>query len=151
MCVRFRMEEIRPDGEEEIVARVCRPNALTDRIERLVCEYEGDTQLTVYSGERDSITKLDHGDIECVSVIGGRTAVIDTRGETYFSRLRLYELEQRLPSCFVRINKSALANRNRIARFDATFNGAVNVTFRSGYTDYVSRRCFAELKRKIKG
>ena len=63
-------------------------------------------------------------------------------------RLRLYELEAMLPASFIRINKSALANEAHLERFTASFNGAVDAVFRSGYREYVSRRCFAEIKRR---
>ena len=48
----------------------------------------------------------------------------------------------------MRINKSALANEAHLERFTASFNGAVDAVFRSGYREYVSRRCFAEIKRR---
>ena len=34
--------------------------------------------------------------------------------------------------------------------FSAALTGAVNVIFKSGYTDYASRRCFAEIKKELK-
>lgn len=141
--------EIDKNKEEEIVAFVRRPSALTDKIERLVREDTGDTKLTVYSAERGTLSEIDYQEIESVSVSGGKTTVIDGKGNQYMVRLRLYELQELLPACFVRINKSALANKNRIVRFEAAFGGAVNVVFGSGYRDYVSRRCFAEIKRRL--
>ena len=61
---------------------------------------------------------------------------------------RLRDLEQILPSYFIRINKSTLANEHRIDRFDAVFSGGVDAVFRCGYREYVSRRCFAEIRRR---
>ena len=63
---------------------------------------------------------------------------------------RLYELEEILPSDFIKINRSCVANKKRIERFSAALTGAVNVIFKSGYTDYASRRCFAEIKKELK-
>lgn len=60
----------------------------------------------------------------------------------------LRDLEDILPSYFIRINKSTLANEHCIARFDAVFSGGVDAVFRCGYREYVSRRCFAEIKRR---
>ena len=73
---------------------------------------------------------------------------IDTRGHRYQLRDRLRDLEDILPSYFIRINKSTLANEHRIARFDAAFSGGVDAVFRCGHRDYVSRRCFAEIRRR---
>ncbi|MBQ5346928.1 MAG: LytTR family transcriptional regulator, partial [Ruminococcus sp.] len=62
----------------------------------------------------------------------------------------LYEAAQELPASFIKINKSTIANKTRIERFSAVFSGSVDVIFKSGYTDYVSRRCFAEIKKELK-
>ena len=92
--------------------------------------------------------KLTFGEIECITVLDGKTCAIDQHGKRYRLKLRLYELEEMLPSCFIRINKSAIANENRLDRFVPTFSGAVDALFKSGYREYVSRRCFAEIKRR---
>jgi DNA-binding LytR/AlgR family response regulator len=60
-------------------------------------------------------------------------------------------LESILPTYFIRINKSTLANEHRIERFDAAFSGGVDAVFRCGYREYVSRRCFAEIRRRYEG
>ena len=41
-------------------------------------------------------------------------------------------------------------NEKAIERFKADFGGGVSVEFKCGYSDYVSRRCFAEIKRRFK-
>ena len=88
-------------------------------------------------------------DIECVTVLDGKTYAIDTKNQRYRLRLRLYELEALLPSSFIRINKSTLANENRLDRFAVTYSGGVDAVFQCGYTEYVSRRCFAKIKRRF--
>ena len=64
------------------------------------------------------------------------------------SATQLSELEERLPAYFIRLNKSAIANERHIASFSAGFNGAVDAVFRCGHVEYVSRRCFAVIKRR---
>ena len=147
--MKFRLK-IDQNTDEEIIARVHRKSRLTDEIERLVREDKGDTKITVYSEENDLIVEKDYNDIESVFVNGGKTTVVDLKGEMFVVRLKLYEAEEIFPECFIRINKSAIANKNRIARFEANFNGSVDVIFQSGYSDYVSRRCFADIKRSMK-
>ena len=63
---------------------------------------------------------------------------------------KLYEIGELLPAYFMKINKSSIANRNRIEKFAAAFSGSVDVIFKSGYRDYVSRRCFADIKKELK-
>ena len=76
---------------------------------------------------------------------------IDRSGIQFLLRNRLRDLEDVLPSYFIRINKSTLANEHRIARFDAAFSGGVDAVFQCGYREYVSRRCFAEIRRRYDG
>ena len=92
---------------------------------------------------------LTFSEIELICVQEGKTFAVDNRGHEYRLKLRLYELEERLPPSFIRINKSALANEKHLMRFSAGFSGAVNAVFRCGRKEYVSRRCFAEIKRRI--
>ena len=137
------------NAEEEIVATVHAPSALTEQIEDLVRRYSGEDSLVGY-GE-DEIRRLAFDEIECITVIDRRVTAIDREGHRYRIRDRLRDLEPALPSYFVRINKSAIANEHRIQRFDAVFSGGVDAVFYCGYKEYVSRRCFAEIKRRYEG
>ena len=133
--------------EEEVVATVHAPSGLTDQIEALVRQYSGTDHLPVY-GE-DDMKLLPFAEIECITVRDGKTFAIDTKGSQYRVRMRLYEVEKLLPGCFIRINKSTLANEKRLERFAAAYSGAVDAVFQCGYREYVSRRCFAEIKRRF--
>jgi DNA-binding LytR/AlgR family response regulator len=137
------------DAEEEIVAVVHETSALTDQIEDLVRAYTGNYKITVYN--EDEMKQLCFSDIECITVIDRKIFAIDGTGEKYRINQRLCDLEQILPSYFIRINKSTIANENRILRFGTAYTGAVDAIFKCGYKDYVSRRCFAEIKRRLNG
>ena len=88
-------------------------------------------------------------DIECITVLEGKTFAVDCTGSRYRLRSRLCELEPVLPRNFARINKSAIANLQGIEKLTAAFNGAVDAVFRCGWRDYVSRRCLTEIKRSL--
>jgi DNA-binding LytR/AlgR family response regulator len=137
------------DAEEEIVAVVHEMSALTDQIEDLVRAYTGNYKITVYN--EDEMKQLCFSDIECITVIDRKIFAVDGTGEKYRINQRLCDLEQILPSYFIRINKSTIANENRILRFGTAYTGAVDAIFKCGYKDYVSRRCFAEIKRRLNG
>ena len=134
------------DAEEEIVVTVHAPSSLTEQIENLVCSYSGTDSLMGY-GENE-MRRLSFGEIECVTVLERKVVAIDQAGNRYRLQDRLRDLEEILPSYFIRINKSTLANEHRILRFDAVFSGGVDAVFRCGYREYVSRRCFAEIRRR---
>lgn len=137
------------DAEEEIVAVVHEPSRLTEQIEDLVRAYAGNCKISVYN--EDEIKQLAFSDIECIAVIDRKIFAIDGNGEKYRIQGRLCDLEKTLPAYFIRINKSAIANQNRILRFATAYTGAVDAIFKCGYKDYVSRRCFAEIKRRLNG
>lgn len=132
--------------DEEVVATVHTRSRLTDEIEALVLSYTGADKLPAYT--EDDVKLLPFSQIECITVIDGKTYAIDLQGKHYRLRQRLYELEDMLPACFIRINKSSLANENRLERYTAAFSGAVDAVFKCGYREYVSRRCFAAIKRR---
>ena len=137
------------NAEEEIIAVVHAPSALTQQIENLVCSFEGPDSILGYREE--GMSRLPFSEIECITVLGRRVIAIDGNGTHHSLRERLRDLEEILPSYFIRINKSTLANEHRIERFDAAFSGGVDAVFRCGHRDYVSRRCFAEIKRRYEG
>ena len=137
------------NAEEEIIAVVHAPCALTQQIENLVCSHSGADSLMGYRD--DEMRRLAFSDIECITIIGRKVIAIDTDGARYRIAERLRDLEGLLPSYFIRINKSALANEHRILRFDAAFSGGVDAVFTCGYREYVSRRCFAEIRRRYEG
>ena len=134
------------EAEEEIVAIVHAPSSLTQQIEDLVCSYSGADSLLGY--REDEMRRLAFQDIECITVLDRKVIAIDSSGRHYRIPDRLRDLENILPSYFIRINKSTLANEHRILRFDAVFSGSVDAVFQCGYREYVSRRCFAEIKRR---
>jgi len=137
------------NAEEKITVIAHAPSALTQQIEDIVCGYSGMDCIMGYRD--DGMRKLAFSEIECITVIDRKVFAIDTFGKQYRIQDRLRDLECVLPSYFIRINKSALANESRILRFDTAFSGGVDAVFRCGYREYVSRRCFAEIKRRYEG
>ena len=137
------------DAEEEITVIAHAPSSLTEQLENLVCSYSGADYLMGY--REDEMRKLAFSDIECITILNRKVIAIDTRGVHFTLKERLRDLEGILPSYFIRINKSALANEHRIARFDAVFSGGVDAVFQCGYREYVSRRCFSEIRRRYEG
>ncbi len=133
-------------AEEEVTVIAHTPSTLTREIEDLVCRFSGVECIMGY--REDEMRKLAFSEIECITVLERKVVAVDTCGTHYHIRERLRELEELLPSYFIRINKSTLANEHRIARFAAAFSGGVDAVFRCGYREYVSRRCFAEIKRR---
>ena len=137
------------EAEEEIIAVVHEPSTLTRQIENLVYSFSGNDSLMGYRD--DEMRKLAFDEIECITILDRKVTAIDLCGKHYRIQDRLRDLEEILPSYFIRINKSTLANEHRILRFDAVFSGGVDAVFRCGYREYVSRRCFGGIRRRYEG
>ena len=136
-------------ADEEIIAIVHGPSSLTQQIENLVRNFSGEDCILGYRD--DEMRNLSFSEIECITVLDRKVTAIDSNGSHYRIQDRLRDLENVLPSYFIRINKSTLANEHRIARFDAVFSGGVDAIFQCGYREYVSRRRFAEIRRRYEG
>ena len=142
--MKFRLI-IDKEKDEEVVIIAHQHTPLIDEIEALVSR-----QADLIPGyTEDDIKMLAVSQIECVTVLDGKTYAIDSGNRRYRLKQRLYELEQQLPSSFIRINKSTLANETRLDRFQVTYAGSVDAVFKCGYREYVSRRCFAQIKRRL--
>ena len=137
------------EQEESLVATVHTRTPLIDEIEKLILQQNTADTIPGYTDE--GICLLSVARIECITVLEGKTYAIAADGQRYRLKQRLYELEETLPSRFIRINKSALANQDRLERFAVTYAGSVDAVFQCGYREYVSRRCFAQIKRRLEG
>ena len=137
------------NAEEEVTVVAHAPSSLTQQIEDLVYSYSGTDCIMGYRD--DEMRKLTFQEMECITVLDRKVIAIDPAGNHYRIQDRLRDLEDVLPSYFIRINKSTLANEHRILRFNAVFSGGVDAVFQCGYREYVSRRCFAEIRRRYEG
>ncbi len=144
--MKFRLI-IDKEKEEEVVATVHGHSPLINEIQSLIQKHTGTDRIPGYT--EDDIKMLSVSQIECITVLDGKTYAIDSQNHHYRLKLRLYELEKILPASFIRINKSTLANENALDRFTVTVAGSVDAVFKCGYTEYVSRRCFTQIKRRL--
>ena len=143
--MKFRIELI-TDGEEEVVARVKAPSEFTEKLRECVEESSDREGIVVYrEGEMREVPYLS---VECFATEKRWLVAILNDGEVYRVKGTLSGLLPTLPDFFVRINKSAIANLRAIKKFKSSFGGAIDAVFESGYEEYVSRRCLAEIKRR---
>ena len=137
---------IDPQAEEAVVITAHAPSALTQQIQELVAQYTDDQRL--WGFREDEMRPLQVEEIECITVLDGKTYAIDGSNHRYRLKQRLYLLEESLPGYFIRINKSTLANERKLDRFVTSFSGAVDAIFQCGYREYVSRRCLSQIRRR---
>lgn len=130
--------------EEEVIVIAHEKHELVEKIEKLVLN--NDKELTGYLD--DEIIILDMGKIACF--ISSDNNIYALIGEhRYRVKKRLYQIEEILDDNFIKINQSCIANIKQISRFKASFNGFLEVIFKNGYKDYVSRRELKNVKGRM--
>ena len=135
---------IDPGREEEIVIYAHEKTRLVERSEELIL---GDRDELIGYRDRGAVM-LDAADVICFSVDDGKVCAV-TKQEKLLVKQRLYQLEERFASDFLKINQSCLVRVDRIKRFDSSIGGALMVTLDGGYRDYVSRRQMKTVKERM--
>lgn len=130
--------------EEEVIIYSHQRNALVEQLESLVNAQE----VEILGYKEQETVKLDLSDIFCFICENNKVYAI-TEKEKYKIKLRLYQLEERLPQNFVKLNQSCLGNISKIKRFKASFGGSLSVEFKNGYMDCVSRRQMKIVKERF--
>lgn len=133
------------EHDEEIQIFAHEKTELIDKIERLV---KGEENIVA---KRDRISyNINLYDVVCFTAEDNK--VFAHAGKEMFEvDEKIYELEKSLPDNFLKINKSCIANIDKIKSFDATITGTLAVNFKNGYRDYVSRRRMKYVKERLLG
>lgn len=130
--------------EEEAIIHAHEPSELTSRLEALL--RDSDEVITCY-GECE-ILRLSPTSVACFAVEDGTVVAVTEKGK-FKTRLRLYQLRERLSDDFLLINQSCIVNINQIERFETSIGGALTVRMRCGYCDYVSRRQLKAVRERL--
>lgn len=132
------------EHDEEVLIYAHKKTKLIKEIEQLILDDA--FELVGYKGKE--IIRLNLTDINCFSVEENKIYAL-THDDKFQLKCRLYQLEEKLPVNFVKINQSCIANIKKIERFDASISGSLTVIFKNGYTDYVSRRQLKNVKERL--
>lgn len=102
----------------------------------------------IISGSKDNkIEVIEQADLIRIYASNGKVIAATRKGE-YALRLRLYEIEERLPPYqFVRISNSEIINLKNVNSFDFSLSGTICVKLADGTATYVSRRYVSKLKK----
>ena len=135
---------IDPLCEEKVIVYAKEESDAVKEIKRIAMQLS--SEILGYNGSE--IIKLDLLDIQYITITAGKVYAVCEK-DKYQLRERLYSLEEKLPSCFVKINQSCLANIKKTDRFDTSISGTLKIRFKNGDTDYVSRRQLKTVKERL--
>lgn len=139
--------EIKLDGSYTDPKAIILTASMTEEVSSAVKKLseEPPPLLLGYKGEMIEI--LEENDLIQMYANTGKVFAVTQQGE-YVLRLRLYELEKRLPANqFVRISNSEIINLKKVDHFDLSFTGTICVQLINDAIIYVSRRYVSKLKK----
>lgn len=138
--------DIQPDNKETQITISC--NKLTPDIEKIIATLRIlNQQLMVIKGDENYV--LDVSKIIYIETIERRTFVY-TKDTFYETKLKLYEMEERLcESGFFRVSKSCLVHLRYIRSLKNDINRRLRLTLESGEQIMVSRQYADEIKRRL--
>lgn len=123
-------------------------NQLSPEIERVLATLRILNQQMMVTKDNETHI-LDVPEIIYVEAIDRKTFVY-TKNEIYESKLKLYEMEERLIQCgFFRVSKSCLVQLQYIKSLKNDIDRKIRLTLKSGEQIMVSRQYADEMKRRL--
>lgn len=142
--------EINPNINETTVLIKAKQNSseLQALIQKIQDSNFNNNKLVVSKDEKTYI--LDFNEIESVYSKQGKVYVRKDNNE-YITKSKLYELEEVLANCksFIRISHSEIINFDKVESMDLGLTGTIEISTKSGYTTYVSRRNIQKIKKYL--
>ena len=133
---------------EELLVKVLSPGE-TEELRALLARLEEPERLTGFRG--GEAVPLDPGELLRFYGEDKEVRAQTLGGDVYTVRLRLYELEERLPRReFVRVSHSEIVNWKRVTALDLGLSGTIRVTLEGGVVTYVSRRYVKKIKEVLR-
>ena len=122
--------------------------SLTPEIEKLIATLRILNQQIMVEKDQETYI-LDVAKIMYVEAVDRKTFIY-TREDCYESKLKLYEMEERLEeSGFLRVSKSCLIQLRHIRSLKGDLDRRLKVTLENGEQIMVSRQYADEIKRKL--
>ena len=124
-------------------------NKITEEITALLRLIENQNQkdfIILQQEERYIVVKLQ--DIYMVR-LEEKLVIIYGKTEKYYSKLRLYEVEEQLGSDFMQISKTTLINRKQIESVEPSFSGTMYLKLKNQSKDYISRKYLPDFKKYL--
>ena len=143
--MRFTINENSGAVETEVIIN-CRK--ADERILKMVAMFSGESQKIAATADGQTFL-LDPKEIFYIETVDRKTFIYGAK-KVFESRLRLYELEERLPAGdFSRAGKSSIINFSKIKALRPDFGGRLTVTLENGEKQTVSRQYVPTIKQKL--
>lgn len=130
--------------ENEIIVKC---DSLDDDIMKLLNSLKnGKNKLSLY--KNSTISLIDAAEILYFESVDDRVFAY-TAEQVYESKQKLYQLEEELPSTFLRANKAVIVNINKIENLSPDFSGRIEATLSNDLKIIFSRMYVSVLKQHL--
>ncbi len=139
--------EVKIDGSYAEPKVIILTASMTEDVNNIIDKLSDNGPQIISGIREDKLEVMEPADLIRIYASSGKVFASTGKGE-YVLRLRLYEVEQRLPPHqFVRISNSEIINLKKVSHFDLSFTGTICVKLTDGTTTYVSRRYVSKIKK----
>lgn len=124
-------------------------NEITEEIQHIV-QRLSNTQNKILTGIKDEkIFLLENDEIYCFYSENKKIYAKTDKGNLWVKQ-KLYQLEEMFEgTSFVRISNSCIVNVNKIKNLEISFSGAIDIVFKNGEKEFVSRRYVSKIKKYL--
>lgn len=124
-------------------------NEITEEIQHIV-QRLSNTQNKILTGIKgEKIFLLENDEIYCFYSENQKIYAKTDRGNLWVKQ-KLYQLEEMFEgTSFVRISNSCIVNVNKIKNLEISFSGAIDIVFKNGEKEFVSRRYVSKIKKYL--
>lgn len=138
------LEKNNPSDEDEVIIK-CGP--LDEGIVRLLNQLKnGNDKISLYKDS--TIVPVEVSEILYFESVDDRVFAY-SNNQVFESRQKLYQLEQELPSEFLRSSKSVIVNINKIEKLSPDFSGRIEAVLCNGCKVIFSRMYVPVLKQHL--
>ena len=120
---------------------------VTDEIQRAI-ELLSTNESPIIAQMEDRFMIIRPDEVYMIRVENKET-VIYTEKEHFYSRKRLYEVQEQLGAGFMQISKQSIINLSRVKSVETGFSGTLLLKLSNGISDYVSRTYLPDFKKHI--
>lgn len=122
---------------------------LTDNITKAMSILESDDSSEMLAVKKGSdIALLEFSDVYMFRVENKQVKVY-TENSEYQIKKALYQVEENLPSDFVRISKTTIVNLKKVERVAPSLKGMMFIQLKNGLKDNISRKYLPDFKQAL--
>lgn len=124
-------------------------NKITDEIQQ-IADRISDSQSKLLTGTKDKkIFLIEKEEIYCFYSEKQKIYAKTDKGDLWV-KYKLYQLEEMFQgSSFVRISNSSIVNIDKIKNLEISYTGTIEILFKNGEKEFVSRRYVSKIKKYL--